>query len=127
MLLQCETNRPVPKSCFGFIFKKVNYLQTNFASDQAIVEYGAAILRYMLPAKKTLQQYVKDFITKPYEVMDVIDKGFLKNAIIEGVDGYIRQSHRCYWATNHQADLTNITFQAERLLFKQKNLWTFRI
>lgn len=39
-----------------------NYLLKKYAIDQTIIEYDAAILRYMQPANRTPQQYTDDLI-----------------------------------------------------------------
>lgn len=98
----------------------VKFLLKKYVTDQAIVEYDAAILRYMQSSNVTRQQYPNDLIAKSCEVADVYDEATLKDVFIEGVDASVRRIHRHYWAQDSQADLTDIAFQAESLFYIQK-------
>lgn len=74
----------------------VIYLFKNNATDQAIAEYDATILRYVQLKNMTPQQFADDLIAKRYKVATVNDKSTLNNVIIEGVDASIRNSSRNY-------------------------------
>lgn len=66
------------------------------------------------------QQYGDDITAKSFNVDDVYDETSVYDKFIESVDASIRHSLRNYWATNAQADLTDIVFQAEPPLSIEK-------
>lgn len=98
----------------------VDYHLKNYANDQAIAEYDASVLRYMQPASMTFQQYAGDLIAKSRKDADVYDEDTPNNVFIEEVNQSLRHSLQNYWATNPEADLTDIAFQAESVLAIQK-------
>lgn len=53
----------------------INYPLKKYATDQAIAEYDAVILRNMQPASMTAQQYADDLVAKLCKVADVFDEG----------------------------------------------------
>lgn len=98
----------------------VNYLLNKNATNQVIAWNEAAITRYVQPPNMTPQECAKDLISKSCKVADVNDESSLNDMFIESVDMPICYSLRNQYATNSQADLTNIVFQGELLLSMQK-------
>lgn len=80
----------------------------------------AAMRSYAQAPGMTSKQYASDLIAKSCKVADVYVERTLNDAFIEGLDASISHSLRNYWPRNAQADLTDISFQAESLLPIQK-------
>lgn len=85
-----------------------NYFLNNFAADQPIAKYNAAILCYVQQTNPTPQQISDNLITKTCKVEDLYDNSTLSDAFIEGFDASIVHSL--------------IAFQEESLLYVQKEL-----
>lgn len=128
----CDRNTPTPitasvrnsdattRALHRSYSEVANCLLNKFARDQKIADIDAAILHYMQLLNPTLQQYTDDMFSSSCKVADFYDQGMLYDVLIEGVSASVRQSFRHCWAESPIADLTDITFQAESLLFIQK-------
>lgn len=51
--------------------KLINYLLMKFVADQALVDFGSEVLRYIQPSDMTAQQYADDSVAKSCKVADV--------------------------------------------------------
>lgn len=94
----------------------------NLATDQAIAENDAAILRNVQRPNTAPQQNADDLIDKFCKVADANDVSTHNNVLIEGVDMSISHSLRIYCATNKQEYLTNIAFPAESLFANSEGI-----
>lgn len=56
------------------------------ATNQAVVEFDAAILRHMKSYNKTLQKYADVLVAKSYKEADNCDEDTLNDVFHEGVD-----------------------------------------
>lgn len=99
----------------------MKFLLKKGATEKAIEEIDASILRYKSQPNVTMQQYTKDLLAKPCKVNDVFEESTLKDAFIERLELSIGHSSRQYWAQIPQADLTDIAFWAESLSSIQKD------
>lgn len=87
------------------LYQEVAYCVLNkFVTDQAIIEFDAAILRDMQLANMMPQQYADNLVARSCKVAEVSDEGAFYDVIIDGTDPSIRHSVRHYWAQNAQAD-----------------------
>lgn len=97
-----------------------SYILKKFATDQVVAGYEASILRYVQPSRMSPQQHADDVTAKSCNAADVYDEGTASDVFIKGVALSTRQSFRSYLATQRQADLQKIVFQAESLFAIQK-------
>lgn len=92
----------------------VNYMLKKFATDKAIAEFDAAILRYIQQANMTPEQHANHLVAISGRVAHIRD------ILIESVDPSICSSLKHHCAQNAQTDITDIVFQAVSLLFIPK-------
>lgn len=95
----------------------VNRLLRKYATNQAIAENGAAILRYVQLSYVNPQHYANELIVKSCKVAEVFDERTLNDMSIEIVDASIMHSLRKYCRTNPHEILMDIALQAESLLY----------
>lgn len=69
------------KSCkrFPSYSEGIGYLFKKIATDQAIIEFDAAILWYMQPLNMTPQQYADGLVAKSFKVANIYDEGSLND------------------------------------------------
>lgn len=97
----------------------VNYLSIEYATNQAIAEYGADVLRYTQSANITSQQFADNLVTNTCQVADVYIERTLYAVFIESVDASVCYTLLHYWKQKPQEELTDIAFHAESFLSVQ--------
>lgn len=98
----------------------VTYLLKNHATDEALTEYEAAILRYMQPSNITLQQYADDLVAESCMVADTYHKRSVNDAFTEGVDASILHSLRHFCAQDAQVNLADNASLTDSVVREQK-------
>lgn len=91
-----------------------------FTNDQAIAKMESVILRYIQPPTMTPLQNADYLHAKSCKVANDYRESTLNDIFIADVNYFICQSPRNYWASNLQANLTNVGFNAQSILAIQK-------
>lgn len=114
---QCSQDQ---KKFFGSYPKFVNYLLKIVSDNRCIPKTYFTFLQYTEQASLNFWRCADDLCARSCKVTGAYGKSILSDVCIERVRFFNRQRCRDYWASDTQADLSNVMLRTQLLLSTQK-------